>query len=195
MGPRPVGFVDMAKLLDPRSQLRSTRVHADQPRSSATGSLMGFYSLLLGGGASATAMMTDSAGAVRLRTVLISILLAAILYRTLRKMNRLPDGPSGLATGGLIGLVTGGAVASIVKFLGPAAIVPVMLAVLAFVVARWVLGCVRRAAAVIDQTRAEFAIPEWSPPETESSRPSQVAGHRDQQRPSPDPRDAEPHRR
>jgi hypothetical protein len=185
----------MAKPLDSGSQRPPARVHPDQPRSSATGSLMGLYGLLLGSSGSATAMMTDSAGVLRLRTVLLSILLGAALYRTLRKMNRLPDGPSGLATGGLIGLVSGGAVASIEKFLGPSAIVPAVLGVLAFVVARWVLGCVRRAAAVIDQTRAEFAIPEWSQPETETSRPGQGAAQQDQQQSSPHPRGGGPHRR
>jgi hypothetical protein len=182
----------MAKPLDFGSQRPSGRVHPDQPRSSTTASLMGLYGLLLGSAGSATAMMTDSTGALRLRTILLSILLGGLLYGTLRRLNRLPDGPAGVATGGLIGLVAGGAVASLVKFLGPGAIAPGVLAVLAFVMARWVLGCVRRAAAVIDQTRAEFAIPEWSPPETEASR---VAAQLDQQRPSPAPRDAEPHRR
>jgi len=150
---------------------------------------MGLYGLLLGGWSSVMAMMTDSAGAVRLRTVMLFVIVAAISYRTLREMDRLPDGATGMVTGGLVGLLAGGAVASLVKFFGPAAIVPAMVAVLAFAMLRWVVRSVGRAAAVIEQTTAEFAVAAWPHPEPDPGQPTQVTAHQVPRLPGPDPRD------
>lgn len=159
---------------------------------------MGLYGLLLGGWSSVMAMMTDSAGAVRLRTVLLFVISAAVIYRTLRENNRLPDGATGMVTGGLVGLLAGGALASMVKFLGPKAIVPTLVAVLAFALSVCAVRSVRRAAMVIKQTTAEFAAGEFaagdrSGPAAEGTRPDHVPGPPNHPGPGTSRRESERH--